>query len=113
MSGGYWEYKNDYLQSEMFNYCYADDIPNVFEDRELSEFIYDALDLIHDFDLYKSGDSSEESWLKNKTKFKSKWLGKDTKSRKERTKRIIDKTILDAKQELYKTYGIEDEEEKK
>lgn len=71
MSGGRFNYINDSAKSEIFGYfCdYAENrpqIPNVFEDREISELVYDVFGLIHDFDWYASGDTSKETYLKKR-----------------------------------------------
>ena len=103
MSGGLFGYQNDSLKSEIFGWCSGDDVPNVFEDREVSELIYDVFSLIHDFDWYQSADTSKETWLKQKKAFKAKWLGNN---RGHRIKRIIDETINKAKVELYETFDM-------
>ena len=61
MSGGYFEYINDRLKTDIFGYKFDADygvdvfknqkVPNVFEDREISELVADVFDLIHSFDL--------------------------------------------------------------
>ena len=102
MSGGYFEYTDITASSTIFN----NDRPvNVFEDREISELVWDMFDLIHKFDWYKSGDTDKESYIEAKTSFKKKWFGK----RPEMVKRIIDDAISDVRQELYETYGVHGE----
>lgn len=103
MSGGRFDYYNDITKSEIFGY--TDKPKNVFEDIEISELVWDVLDLIHEFDWYKSGDTSEEDYLKSKIAFKKKWLNI---SRDERFKRTIDKVLDNTREELYKTYEIKD-----
>lgn len=56
-------------------YKYSDAPCNVFEDWEISEMVWDVLDLIHYLDLYKSGDIDETKYLKAKSKFKETWFG--------------------------------------
>lgn len=116
MSGGRFDYKDEYAMSEIFR-CdaflfggYDKDykIPNVFEDREISELIFDVFMLIHDYDWYASSDTSKDDYLKSKAEFKKKWLGNN---RGIVVKRIIDKAIEEAKQELYETYDIEEAKE--
>lgn len=102
MSGGHFDYIDGRLKSEIFGW---DEIwHNVFEDREISELVWDVLDLIHDFDWYKSGDTSEERYLKSKAAFKKKWFEYD---RTEGIKRIIDEAVEELRKDLYKTYDIE------
>jgi len=100
MSGGYFNYEDSNLKCEIFGF--GNTCTNVFEDKEISQLIYDVFDLIHDFDWYRSGDTCEDNWLKKKRAFKKKWLYKN--SRETRTKEIIDSSIEELKQELYKTY---------
>ena len=67
MSGGRFNYENDSLMSEMFDFLEeGDPIPNVLEDREISELTYDLLTLIHDYDWYASGDTGKQDYLKAK-----------------------------------------------
>lgn len=101
MSGGRFNYQDSSLKDEIFGY--ADKVTNVFEDREISELVWDVLDLIHDYDWYASGDTCEETWLKQKAKFKKKWF---ETPRMDRLKKIIDETAEGFKLELYKTTGI-------
>lgn len=100
MSGGHFDYADSHAKSEIFGW---DDKPrNVFEDREISELIWDVFDLIHDFDWYASGDTCKETYLKAKADFKKKWL----KNNGVRVRRIVDDAIAECKAELYETYGI-------
>jgi hypothetical protein len=101
MSGGHFEYLDSRLKDEIFGY--EDKVKNVFEDREISELVFDVLDLIHEFDWYYSGDTDKETYLKAKTEFKKKWLS----SRGVRIKRTIDTALDEVRAELYETYGIE------
>ena len=101
MSGGRFDYKDLALKEEIFGY--DDKFSNVFEDREISKLVWDVLELIHEFDWYSSGDTSEELYLKAKTAFKKKWLQSEPR---ERTKTVIDEAIEEARSELYKTYGV-------
>lgn len=100
MSGGHFNYIDSQLKSEIFGW--SDKPRNVFEDKEISQLVWDVLDLIHEYDWYESGDTCEKDYFEAKNKFKDKWL----KSDNERCKRIIDETITELKEELYKTYGI-------
>ena len=105
MSGGFFDYQDFRLKNAIFGY--SDKSINVFEDREISELVFDVLDLIRDFDWYRSGDTCKETWLKAKTAFKKKWLD----NRGQRIKRIVDTSLAELKDELYETYGLEDEHE--
>ena len=108
MSGGRFDYADEHAMNEIFGICDADNIPNVFEDREISELVYDVFNLIHDFDWYACNDTGKEDYLESKQRFKKKWFG--TK-RGLRIKRIIDDAIERTRAELYETFGEEQEHE--
>lgn len=99
MSGGYFQYEDRHLKYQIFPH---DKLTNELEDREISEIVWDVLELLHEFDYYKKGDSDEEDYIKAKNEFKKKWFEDD---RSIRCKRYID----DMKKELYATFGITDE----
>ena len=105
MSGGRFNYYDSTLKNEIFGW--GDNWRNVFEDREISELVWDVLELIHIFDYYESGDSSREKYTNAKAEFKKKWLS----NRGVRVKHTIDTAIDDLRQELYETYGMESEQE--
>lgn len=103
MSGGYFEWKDRYLKDEIFGWtdrCY-----NALEDREISELVWDVLNLLHDYDWYKSADTCEETYLEKKAAFKKKWFGSD---RSVRLKQYVDDALQETKEELYKTFCLED-----
>lgn len=103
MSGGHFDYLDSRLKDEIFGW--TNKPKNVFEDREISELVFDVLDLIHDFDWYYSGDTSKETYLKAKAEFKKKWLS----NRGVRIKRTIDTALDEVRAELYETYGVEND----
>ena len=103
MSGGYFDYKDGALKTRIFGW--DNEFTNAFEDREISQLVWDTFELIHEFDWYKSGDNSEETWLEKKKQFKQKWF--DT-LREDRIKSIVDKAFSECKDELYKTFNIEE-----
>ena len=76
---------------------------NVFEDKEISELIYDVFCLIRSYDWYASGDTGEDDYQKDVKYFKKKWLAPTSD---ERYKEIVDKSIEECKEELYKILGI-------
>lgn len=100
MSGGAFDYKDKSLKYEIFGF--DENCNNRFGDLEISELVFDVLDLIHDFDYYECGDTSEDTWLKQKKAFKEKWLWPEEE---ERVRRIIDNSIDKVKEELYRTFG--------
>lgn len=101
MSGGHFDYLDGRLKDEIFGW--ADKPTNVLEDRELSELVWDVLDLLHEFDWYYSGDTGKETYLEAKAKFKRKWFS----NRGVRIKRTIDTALDEVRAELYETYGVE------
>ena len=105
MSGGRFNYIDSQLKSEIFGW--ADKPRNVFEDKEISQLIWDVFELIHAYDWYDSGDTSEKNYLEEKKKFKDKWLREDS----DRCKTIVDEALAEVKAELYKTFGLYDVEE--
>ena len=98
MSGGLFDYKDMELKSEMFGW--TDKPRNVLEDRELSELTWDLLDVIHEYDWYKCGDTGKETYLKAKNEFKKKWFS----NRGVNVRRIVDNAVNDLKVELYETF---------
>lgn len=101
MSGGNFNYVDATLKDEI--YGWSDTWHNVFEDREISELVWDILNLIHDYDLYVSSDTCKETYLKAKAEFKRKWFS----NRGVAVRRTIDTAIEELKAELYETYGME------
>lgn len=97
MSGGYWEYQDERLRSEIFHYF---DKPfNVLEDMEMSLLLWDIFEVLHQFDLYKSYDTSKESYLEAKKAFKKKWI-RNTNYRKDVLKKIIEDEFEAKKNEV-------------
>ena len=101
MSGGYFNYLDSQLKSEIFGW--TNRYNNVFEDKQISALVWDVLDLIHEFDWYKSGDNCRDTYLTAKNDFKKKWLSDNST---ERTKMFVDETLADLKKELYETFDI-------
>lgn len=104
MSGGRFSYADCQLKSEIYGF-FADEPANVFEDREISELVWDVLELIHTFDYYQCSDTSKETYLKKKDAFKKKWFGGN---RGLRVKRIVDDALAETRKELYETFGLQE-----
>ena len=102
MSGGRFLYMDSQLKTEIFGF--SDEAWNAFEDREISELVWDVLNLIHAFDWYKSGDTCKETYLKAKIEFKKKWFS----NRGVRIRRIVDEALKRCKDELYETFSLEE-----
>lgn len=98
MSGGHFNYQDSALKNEMFGW--TDKPRNVLEDRELSELAWDLLEVIHAYDWYASADTCKETYLKEKNKFKKKWLS----NRGVNVRRIVDEAVTELKAELYETF---------
>ena len=114
MSGGYFNYSNDYLANDIYwntpnygekGFSMSVDARrrNPFEDKQISELIWDVFCLMHSFDWYRSGDNGQDDYMEDVQYFKNKWLGK---TRKEITKREIDLSIQELKEELYRTLDV-------
>lgn len=103
MSGGLWDYRNNDLEYNIFGYSENNGrIPNVFEDQEISNMIYEIFELLRTFDYYKSGDYDKTDYLEVKRKFKEKWLHNTDPL--ERTRDIIEEKISELRKELYETF---------
>lgn len=97
MSGGYWNYEDSRLKDEIFHYC---NVPhNVLEDAELSILVFEMFEVLHQFDLYKSDDTSKEDYLACKKAFKKKWI-RNTNYRKDVLKKIIEDEFEAKKNEV-------------
>lgn len=95
MSGGHFDYKDSSLKDEIFGY--SEKVSNQFEDLEISQLVWDVLDLIHAYDWYASGDTGREDWLEAKKAFKAKWL---KSGQSERLQQIIDARLVEVRDEL-------------
>lgn len=87
MSGGYFSYTDQELCNNIFGIdpslaggpTYKSGIKlaifrDPMEDREISELVYDVICLLHEFDYYQEYDTSRESYLAAKKRFKKKWF---------------------------------------
>lgn len=104
MSGGHFCYMDSNLKSEIFGW--TDKPRNVFEDMEISQLVWDVLDLIHAYDWYVCGDTCKETYLQAKKDFKRKWFS----NRGVRIRQIVDDALKRCKNELYETFGFDDTE---
>ena len=77
------------------------------EDKQLSELVFDVLCLVYSADWYKSGDTGEDTYLADVKYFKQKWLKQKPDNI---VKSEIDKAIEEVKDELYKSFGLEEEQ---
>lgn len=115
MSGGHFGYQNDSVCHEIFGWEVSCDYGergfsqsshasriNPFEDREISELVFDVFCLIHSYDWYASGDNGREAYQKDVKRFKNKWF--DT-PRDKRLKEYVDDAVEYMKTELYELIG--------
>lgn len=116
MSGGLFDYKNDYLTHEIFDWQASADYGlgmgkynlnvagarkiNPMQDKQLSELVYDVFCLLHSLDWYRSGDTCEDTYRADVDFFKKKWL---LRSCKKIAQREIDAAIDEMKQEIEKS----------
>lgn len=122
MSGGAFNYRDSDLAQEIFDWRVTVDYDladknlekermkvrkqNPFEDKEISEMIYDMFCLIHSYDWYTCGDTGPDDYKKDVEYFKNKWFGK---SEKERVQFEIDKCLAEIREELLKEFGLLEE----
>lgn len=87
MSGGHFDYRNDSLCHDIYGWSISPDYGDrgfgqsnlarrldPFDDIVMSELIFDVFCLMHSYDWYQSGDTDEETYRKDVTRFKNKWL---------------------------------------
>lgn len=123
MSGGHWNYNQCSLGYEMFpgsDVCYGlgeheydrsikeARKRNPMHDKQLSELVFDVLCLVYSADWCISGDTGEDTYRADIQFFKSKWL---KQSPDELIRIEIDKSIAEAKEELYAAFGLKEEAE--
>ena len=119
MSGGHFDYKNDYLAEEMFGWDYYPDYGesgreksrgaakvNPMHDVELSEMVWDVFCLIHSLDWYLSGDTGEDCYREDVKYFKDKWFGKTPE---ERLSHLVDNAVDNVREDLEKTLLVKGE----
>ena len=99
MSGGRFNYADCNLKSEMFGF--VDEPYNVMEDDEISELVWDVLELIRVFDYYCCSDTGRDTYIQRKNEFKKKWFG----NRKIRLEKIVDKKIDQLREEVKEMIG--------
>lgn len=109
MSGGRFNYYDSSLMTELFPCSWSSENKrllreNPYEDQEISELMYDLLQLTHDLDWYLSCDTSEPTYLEAKRKFKEKWFGKG--GRKKVLTELINQVFEEAKKDCLKMIGV-------
>ena len=99
MRGGRFNYADGNLKSEMFGW--VDEPYDVMEDEEISELVWDVLELIRVFDYYSCSDTKKDTYNKRKNELKKKWFG----NRSERLEQIVDKKIDQLREEVNEMIG--------
>ena len=120
MSGGRFNYANDSLCEEIFGWDLHPDYGekgfsksaearkiNPLKDAELSEMVYDMFCVLHSFDWCASGDTGEETYISDVSRFKKKWL---KVTAEQRYKRQIDLQLEECRNDLYRIFGVEENE---
>ena len=78
MSGGRFDYfyskLNELIADIEYDYDLNKKIKLSTEERKLRKLLIDLSSLSHDYEWWKSGDNSEEDFIKSFNKFKRKWL---------------------------------------
>ena len=119
MSGGRFEYADHSLTHKMFGwhcdsqYGMGDEDykftvktvrkQNTFEDKLISELVYDVMCLIHSYDWYASDDTGEETYRADVNYFKKKWLNLHEEKR---VRELIDEELAETKEELLKALVV-------
>lgn len=115
MSGGHWDYNNDYAARAIFGWDMAVDYGkkgfaqskyarrnNPLGDKMISEMVWDMFCLLHSYDWHVSGDTREETYLEDLKRFKDKWLNPPAD---ELVRREIEKALTEAKEDLIQIFG--------
>lgn len=123
MSGGHFDYQDAHLCARIFGewecspeYGIGEEEQRKtarkarnkgpFEDRCVNELVYDVFCLIHSYDWYISGDCCQDTYLKDVDAFKNKWL---KPFGKKRTQTMIDTSLEEERERLYRDLGVREE----
>lgn len=106
MSGGHFDYKDSDLMYALFRVSWGSN-PDKYhrgygdpaQDREVSELLFDILNLLHDLDWYLSGDTCEKTYKDKLKAFKKKWF---KESREKRLEDMIESELKNTKEYLLK-----------
>jgi len=78
MSGGRFDYfyskLNELIADIEYDYDLNKKIKLSTEERELKRLLIDLSSLFHDYEWWRSGDYSDDDFIKSFNKFKRKWL---------------------------------------
>lgn len=101
MSGGTFNYLDSTLKTEIFGF--SDEFNNSLEDVEISHLVWDVFDLLHEYDLYKAGDTEKDAYKLAVRKFKTKWFNS---LRTIRLREYIEDMMLKTRTECMSMIGI-------
>lgn len=106
MSGGHWNYNNITLCNEIFGW--ASDareaaFRNPLDDRLISEITWDLFEVLHQYDLYRSGDTDEEKYRDAARRFKNKWIHSPHEGC---VLSMIDSVLADAKADIFRAFDF-------
>ena len=109
MSGGRFNYSDSSIMHELFpSSWYSSDKRIIrddpYEDQEISQLMFELLNLTHDLDWYLSGDTCEETYVEAKQKFKERWFGKG--GRKKMLTDLINQIFEESKKDCMKMIGV-------
>ena len=119
MSGGYWDYRDRSLATDIFGYhidtsCglagekHDENMRIVIKDNrlgdpEISAIAFELFCLLYSYDYAESGDSCRDDYRKDAEAFKQRWL---KTSRTKQVQRMIDICTENLRQELYETFLV-------
>ena len=119
MSGGHFSYINDQACNEIYGWQLSANYGergfsqspaarriDPFEDRVMSELVFDVFCVLHSYDWYAFGDTGEATYREDVQRFKDKWL---KPMRGKRAKEIVDAELADARAKLYRAFGVQEE----
>lgn len=114
MSGGHFDYKNDYLCHDIFGWEVSADYGDhgfkqskfarridPLDDIIMSELVFDVFCLLHSYDWWQSGDTCEDTYRADVQRFKDKWL---KQLPEERIREIVDDELNVVRGRLYNAF---------
>lgn len=114
MSGGHFDYHNDYLCQDIYGWNVSPDYGergfsqsklarrlDPLDDLVMSELVFDVFCILHSYDWYRSGDTGEDTYREDVQRFKDKWLKQIPD---ERIREIIDDELNVVRGRLYQAF---------
>lgn len=92
--------------SHNYAYCQIDEyFVGHMHDRELDDLMKDVSKLMHDLEWFDSGDYGPDGYFDTVKAFKRKWF---EQPRKDRLRKLIDKSVEELRGELYQMIGVKE-----